>query len=73
MERKIPVYLWKNNPNELLVISQFTYLLVVLPTPGDLLFKLYEQNIFNFIWNGKPDKIKWDYLYNYIMNSPINY
>ena len=47
-----------------LVISQFTYLLMVLPTPSDLLFKLYEQKILNFIWNGKPDKIKRAYLYN---------
>ena len=37
---------------------------MVLPTPSDLLFKLYEQQIFNFIWNGKPDKIKRAYLYN---------
>ena len=35
-----------------------------LPTPSDLLFKLYEQKILNFIWNGKPDKIKRSYLYN---------
>ena len=41
-----------------LVISQFTYLLMALPTPRDLLFKLYEQKIFNLIWNGKPDKLK---------------
>lgn len=29
--------------NNSLLISQFTYLLMVLPTPIDLLFKLYEQ------------------------------
>ena len=32
-------------------------------SPSDL-FKLYEQKIFNFIWNDKPDKIKQAYLYN---------
>jgi hypothetical protein len=47
-----------------LVISQLTYLLMVLPSPRDLLFKRYEQKIFNFIWNGKPDKITRAYLYN---------
>jgi hypothetical protein len=41
-----------------LVISQFTYLLMVLPTPSDVLFKLYEQEILNLIWNGMSDKIK---------------
>ena len=30
------LYLWNS-----LVISQFTYLLMVLPTPSELLFKLY--------------------------------
>ena len=37
---------------------------MVLPKPSDLLFKLYEQKILNFIWNGKPDKIKRAYFYN---------
>lgn len=23
-----------------------------------------QEKIFNFIWNGKPDKVKQDYLYN---------
>ena len=32
--------------------------------PVTLLLKLYEQKIFSFIWNGKPDKIKRAYLYN---------
>lgn len=35
-----------------------------LPTPGEELFKKYEQNVFNFIWGWKPDKIKRAYLYN---------
>ena len=47
-----------------LVISQFTYLLMVLPTPSDLLLNYMNQKIFCFIWNGKPDKIKRAHLYN---------
>jgi hypothetical protein len=47
-----------------LVISQFTYLLMVLPTPSDLLLKLYEHKIYNFIWNSNRDKIKRVNLYN---------
>ena len=47
-----------------LVLSQFTYLLMVLPTPSNCIFLLSEKNIFHFIWNGKPDKIKRAYLYH---------
>ena len=35
-----------------------------LPTPDDSFFKSYEQKIFRFIWDAKPDKIKRTYLYN---------
>ena len=35
-----------------------------LPSPGEELFKKYEQNVFNFLWGGKPDKIKRASLYN---------
>ena len=45
------------------VISQFTHLVMVLPTPDDSFFKSHEQNIFHFIWDAKPDKIKSAYLY----------
>lgn len=47
-----------------LVVSQFTHLLIALPSPKEHLFKLFEQKIFKFIWNNKPDKIKRAYLYN---------
>ena len=47
-----------------LVLSQFTYLLMALPTPDDSFLKSYEQKIFHFIWNAKPDKIKRANLYN---------
>ena len=47
-----------------LVISQFTHLPMALPTPDDSFFKSYEQKIFRFIWDAKPDKIKRAYLYN---------
>ena len=47
-----------------LVVSQFTYLFMSLPTPSEDLFNLYEQKIFKFIWNNKPEKIKRKYLYN---------
>ena len=37
---------------------------MVLPTPSEHFFLLYEKTIFHFIWNGKPDKVNWAYLYN---------
>lgn len=47
-----------------LVTSQFTYLFMALPTPSESFFKTYEQKVFKFIWNDKPDKVKRVYLYN---------
>jgi hypothetical protein len=47
-----------------LVISQFTHLLMMLPTPDDSFFKSHDQKIFCFIWDAKPEKIKRAYLYN---------
>lgn len=41
-----------------LIISQFVYLMSVLPSPSDQTLKQIEQSIFKFIWNDKPDKIK---------------
>ena len=47
-----------------LVISQFTHLLMALPTYDYSFFKSHEKKIFCFIWDAKPDKIKRAYLYN---------
>ena len=47
-----------------LVISQFTHLLMALPTPDDSFLISYEQKIFCFIWDAKSNKIKRAYLYN---------
>ena len=47
-----------------LVTSQFTYLLMVLPTPSELLLNYMNKKYSNLICNGKPDKIKRAYLYN---------
>ena len=47
-----------------LIVSQFTYIFMALPTPSEHLFKMYEQKIFKFLWNNKPDKIKRKYVYN---------
>ena len=40
------------------IISQLVYYMSVLPTPPTKLLKEIETLIFNFIWNGKKDKIK---------------
>ena len=46
-----------------LALSQMTYLFSVLPKPPNEFIKKLEQVLFNFIWNGKPDKIKRSTLY----------
>ena len=40
------------------VLSQYIYLLSVLPTPKPEYMKYLETNLFKYIWNNKPDKIK---------------
>lgn len=55
-----------------LVASQFTHLFMALPTPGEPFFKLYEQKIFKFIWNDKPDMVKRMYLYNEYESGGLN-
>lgn len=47
-----------------LIVSQFTHLFMSLPSPGEAFFKAYEQKIFKFIWNNKPNKLKRVFLYN---------
>ncbi|KAJ8020919.1 SCO-spondin [Holothuria leucospilota] len=39
-------------------ISQLVFLFQVLPNPPDDFFKNVENYIFEFIWNGNPDKVK---------------
>jgi len=47
-----------------LVVSQFTHLFMSLPSPEKSFFQRYEQKVFRFIWNGKPEKIKRKVIYN---------
>lgn len=42
------------------IISQFVYLLSVLPSPTTNMLKEIQKCIFEFVWGKKPDKIKRD-------------
>ena len=42
------------------IISQFVYLMSVLPAPPDQLSKQINTLIYRFLWNNKPDKVKRD-------------
>ena len=55
-----------------LVIPQFIYLLMAFPSPETSFFKGFEHNIFRFLWNNKPDKIKRQYVYNSYENGGLN-
>lgn len=46
-----------------LIIPQFIYLCMSLTVPSQIFFKEYERRIFDFIWDGKPEKIKRKVLY----------
>ena len=41
-----------------LIVPQLTYLLSVLPNPGENYLKDIDSLIFNFLWDNKPPKIK---------------
>ena len=41
-----------------LVISKIVHILLALPSPSEKLFKRIENMLFDFLWDGKPDKIK---------------
>lgn len=47
-----------------LIVPQFVYLFMSLPSPSKSFFKTYEHKIFEFIWNSKPEKIKRNFFYN---------
>ena len=44
------------------VISQFVYLMSVLPSPTNEMIIDIEFFLFRYIWNGKPDKIKREFM-----------
>ncbi|MEM6816943.1 MAG: reverse transcriptase domain-containing protein, partial [Bacteroidota bacterium] len=41
-----------------LILSQIVHILISLPNPSPQLIKQLETLFYNFLWNGKPDKIK---------------
>ena len=53
-------------------ISQFVYLLSVLPDPPASFFKQVNGIFFRFIWNGKKDKIKGNIICNSIDSGGLN-
>ena len=53
-------------------LSQFVYLFQTLPNPPNHFLKALETCIFNFIWSGKPDKVKRSTLIAPIVNGGLN-
>ena len=41
-----------------LALSQLNCLLASLPNPGEIIMKRLNNMFYNFLWSGKPDKIK---------------
>ena len=41
-----------------LIISKIVHILIALPTPSSKLFKKINKMLYDFLWDGKPDKIK---------------
>ena len=41
-----------------LILSKIVHILIALPTPSSKLFKKINKMLYDFLWDGKPDKIK---------------
>ena len=41
-----------------LIISKIVHILISLPSPSKQMFKRINEMLYNFLWDGKPDKIK---------------
>jgi len=70
-KRKLSI-LGKINIIKCLGVSQIIYLLTMLPSPDPSLLKKLEQILFEFIWNGKNDRIKRSTLINDLDLGGIN-
>ena len=62
-QRDLTIY-GKTTIIKTLLISQLVYVMSVLPSPTDAYFKNITQILFNFLWDGKPDKIARNVLYS---------
>ena len=56
-ERNLTIF-WKVTIIKSLAFSQLVYLLSVQPSPQQGSLKYLESVLFQYIWDGKPDKIK---------------
>ena len=52
-------------------LSQFVYLFTVLPTPSNAFINELNKILFDFIWNGKPAKVKRTVLINNICDGGL--
>ena len=70
----ILLYTLKDNKSQLelhLELPKLIYVLSVLPLPNMKTINDLEKCMFNFIWDGKPDKIKRDTLKQIYQNGGI--
>ena len=55
-----------------LVIPKITHLLINLPDPDPTFFNELEKELFNFLWNGKKNKIKKSVVYKSLREGGLN-
>ena len=55
-----------------LALSKLNHLFLALPNPKKELLKKIENMFYKFIWNGKPDKIKRQFLANLHLEGGLN-
>ena len=54
-----------------LVMPKLTYCFSMLPNPSESFFNKVQKILFNFLWDGKPDRIKRDVLLNTYNNGGL--
>ena len=56
---------WKNNSYKNISHPIFGAILTVLPNPPAQVMKEIQDMLYKFLWEGKPDKIKRNVIFNY--------
>ena len=55
-----------------LILSKIVHLLIALPSPSNKIIKEINKMFYNFLWDGKPDKIKRSIAKQKIIQSGID-
>ena len=53
------------------ILSKFNHLFMTVPSPDNYFIKQLNSSLFAFLWDNKPDKIKWEYVTQDYINGGL--